>query len=512
MAESPVNVTLLATGVPIAGDSVTISGTSAIVQQVKLMGGAAGDTTPIPAVSTQPASGQFGLGVWVGNPGGGSVGISGSVQVSGTVQVSDIGPVSISGIAPTTTGGGLSGQFGLPVWVGNPSGAGTTVVSVTGSVLVSGLVSAGIIGTVNVSQVGQTTTQSGLTTGQAVWLAPTQTITVNNVVSITGTSINVVVSGLVSVTGTSLFITGPVQISGITPTTTASGLSGVTAFPVWFTTPISITGTSINVVVSGIVSVTGTSINVVVSGIVSVTGTSLNVVVSGVVSVSAGTLGVVSTVATVLQITNLSTVVTLLGVVGVSQSAGVMSSVLTVLQMTNLSSIITIVNTVAVSQVASGSILIRQSVQTPVMMVGSIALAAVASSSAGPIPFTVFVGTTVGTVTSAWSVPATNFRIYAINIFMTGAGATSPTVGFFQVAYSSAGTTGTITTPTVLGTKPQLAAVGVGAGPVAASFGFIGAQLDTPAGLTQTIMLWFNYPGTTNTAANATFLVLGYLF
>jgi hypothetical protein len=115
-------------------------------------------------------------------------------------------------------------------------------------------------------------------------------------------------------------------------------------------------------------------------------------------------------------------------------------------------------------------------------------------------------------VTSAWTVPATNFRLYAINIFATGAGATSPTVGQLQVAYSSAGTTGTATSPLILATKPQLARVFVGAGPAAASFGFQGAQLDIGGGLTQTIMLWFNYPGTTNTAGTMSIIIMGYLF
>ncbi|MGB8627765.1 MAG: hypothetical protein WCD69_00015, partial [Xanthobacteraceae bacterium] len=143
----------------------------------------------------------------------------------------------------------------------------------------------------------------------------------------------------------------------------------------------------------------------------------------------------------------------------------------------------------------------------------SFAIAAAASSSAGPIPFSIAVATTAMTVaTSAWSIPATNFRLYAANIFVTGAGATAPTIGYFQVAYSSAGTVGTATSPTILSSKPQLVMIPIGAGPAAASFGIVGAQLDIGGGLTQTLMLWFNYAGTTNTSMTGMFNLLGYLF
>jgi hypothetical protein len=138
-------------------------------------------------------------------------------------------------------------------------------------------------------------------------------------------------------------------------------------------------------------------------------------------------------------------------------------------------------------------------------------LAAAASSSV-LTPFTINVGTTAATVTSAWSIPATNFRLYAVNIFVTGAGATTPTAGYFQVAYSSAGTTGTATSPAILSTKPQLVKIPIGFGPAALSVGIVGGQLDIGGGLTQTIMLWFNYPGTTNTSATMMFNLLGYLF
>ena len=51
----------------------------------------------------------------------------------------------------------------------------------------------------------------------------------------------------------------------------------------------------------------------------------------------------------------------------------------------------------------NAGITIRQSAQTPVNIAGTLVLAAAASSSAGPIPFTINVGTTAATVTSAWS-------------------------------------------------------------------------------------------------------------
>ena len=119
-----------------AGQQIAVSGLSVSISGISISAG--------PTTTTQASTGVTGGFVW----------LAGSQTIS----------VQVSGVAPTTTASGLSGVTGLPVWVANPSGTGDPTY----------------------------TSQSSLTTGVGVWLAPTQTVTA--------------------------------AISGVTPTTTASGL------------------------------------------------------------------------------------------------------------------------------------------------------------------------------------------------------------------------------------------------------------------------------------------------
>ena len=134
-------------------------------------------------------------------------GLSVSAVVSGTVNVSGVnftaaGPsVAASGLVIWLAGGQSSTAWPVVITGTVTAGAGTTVVSLTGSAQVSG--------TVTVSGMLMTTT--GVTTGtaQAVWIMNPTTVTV----TLTGT--------------------GTVNISSWTPVTTQASVS-VSGMPVWF--------------------------------------------------------------------------------------------------------------------------------------------------------------------------------------------------------------------------------------------------------------------------------------
>ncbi len=274
------------------GVAVDIVGTTAF-QQVKLVGGEAGVSSPVGATAGAPAAGSTGLIVALKDGASVTAGVSGVVSVSGSVGVSGVVTISptvltvntaatiagasviaqvsgqvtiastavvtlatggtlatvlgtllatIANIAPVTTAVSVS-VSGLPVWL-NP----TQQVAVSGLVGVS--VNALVTGPVSVSNVVPVTTAASVSvTGLPVWLNPTQ---------------QVAVSGLVGVSVNAL-VTGPVSISNVVPVTTAASVS-VTGLPIWW-------NPTAQVVVSGLVghSVTG-SVNIVSQALVSIAG------------------------------------------------------------------------------------------------------------------------------------------------------------------------------------------------------------------------------------------------
>jgi hypothetical protein len=282
--------------------TVTISnGASITIQQgASVSAVVSGTVTALLPGSTTGSSGMSGVLVWLGA----SQTIIVSTQVSGTVSVvaglsvSAVvsGTVSISGALITTAVPSASAT-GLVIWVGGgqsttafpvvitgtvTAGAGTTVVSLTGSALVSGTVTVSNGVTVNVSGILITTT--GVTTGtaQAVWIMNPTTVTV----TIAGTT------------------TGTVSLLSIVPVVTQTSVS-VSGIPIWFAPGalVSISGTgvvsvvpglSVSAVVSGTVTVGGTltTVNSILT-IVTVLGTQIVSVVPG-LSVSAVVSGTVT--------------------------------------------------------------------------------------------------------------------------------------------------------------------------------------------------------------------------
>jgi len=184
----------------------------------------------------------------------------------------------------------------------------TVVPGLSVSAVVSGTVTVG--NTINVTAPGLTvtTTQSALTTGQPIWLAPTQTmgvistiVSVLTVVTILGTQVVTVVPGL----SVSAQVSGTVSISGGGGGigTTFTGQTSNTAQLVWLaqtqtlsvlSTVVTLLGTVNVTIVSNTTNVTGTVSLVTVSSvgtIVTLLGT-INVsgsqVITGTVSISGG--------------------------------------------------------------------------------------------------------------------------------------------------------------------------------------------------------------------------------
>jgi len=256
------------TGLPVwvgnpGGNTTVVSGTVSLVTVssvgtiVTLLGtvlvseAAAISISSIVATTTASGlSGVTGLPVWVANPGGNTtvVSLTGSALVSGTVSLVTVssvgtvvtllgtinvsGPVQISGITPTTTGSGLSGVAGLPVWIA-PGGGATTVVSLTGSALVSG--------TVSISTAVVATTTQTAATGELVWLAATQTLAV---ISTVGTVLGTVAVNVVA--------------GGAAPGTTFTGQTSNTAQLVWLAQTQTLSLISTIVTVLGTLQVSGT--------------------------------------------------------------------------------------------------------------------------------------------------------------------------------------------------------------------------------------------------------------
>jgi hypothetical protein len=219
------------------------------------------------------------LGVWLAQTQTLSL-VSTIVTVLGTLLVSQVpgAAVVVSGVTPTSTMSGFTSTLALPVLV-----------------------------------MGGTTAQAAGATGQLNWLAASQTLlsvgtvaTVNSIltiVTILGTQSVVVTTGTIALSGVQYYETSqsglttgigvwlaPTQtiaISGVTPATTL--LSGTVAFPVWMgNTLVSITGmvTISTITVTATVTATG-SITVSNTGSVAISGV---VSITGIMTVNTGTI------------------------------------------------------------------------------------------------------------------------------------------------------------------------------------------------------------------------------
>lgn len=270
------------------------------VQQVKLLGGAAADTTGIGAGGTivvsvtGPVQVSGAVSISVMPAVSGTVTVNGSVavvpgvsvvaQVSGTVT---IGPTTFTvntavALAGSTTGS--SGMSGVLVWLGASQ---TVLIStqVSGTVTVNGSVAV-VPGVSVVAQVSGTVT-----------IAPT-TLTVNTAGTIAGASVTIQQGASVSAV-----VSGTVSILNVVPVVTAASAS-VTGIPVWLnpTQPVVVNtiaaGFSVNALVTGVVSVSvlpavSISVSAVLGTIITQLGTQVVTVVPG-LSVSAVVSGTVT--------------------------------------------------------------------------------------------------------------------------------------------------------------------------------------------------------------------------
>jgi hypothetical protein len=254
------NVTVLSTAVvtlATGGTIATLLGTQQVTDARALY-------------TTTGISGSTGMLVWIGasqtiivNTAATIAGASVTIQQGASVSLG-----SLATIVGTTTA--TSGVTGPIVWLGVNQTLATvqTVVTLLGTVAVNIVAGGAAPGTT-------ATTQTSLT-AQVVWLAPTQTITVTvastavvtlatggTLATLLGTvAVNIVAGGAApgttATTQTSLTAqvvwlaptqTATVNFSGVQFTTTASGLSGVTGVPVWLANPTTVT---VTVTVTGI--------------------------------------------------------------------------------------------------------------------------------------------------------------------------------------------------------------------------------------------------------------------
>jgi hypothetical protein len=382
----PVQTTATGSGAPVAVDSVG----GADYQQVKLVGGVIGDTTPIGVTSGVPGGTTAGMIVAVVPGVSVSAQVSGTVtaNVSGAVSVSAMPAVNISGITPVTTAASVS-VSGVPVWL-NPTQA-VNVGSIVSTVLVN--VVAGGAGGGSVTTAPPSISQSG----QAVWIVGGQGTTANPVV-VTGT----VAAGA----GTTV-----VSIQGIVPVTTAASVS-VSGLPVWLnpTQQVvvsglvghSITG-SVNIVSTAIVSLaTGGSVTLVgtvgasiiaavsLSGITPV-ATQTSVSISGVpVWFAPGALVAVSGTGVVTLATG-GTLATLLGTVAVNVVAGGAAPGTTATTQTNVTAqVVWLAPTQTVNVTVLSTAVVTLATGGSVTLVGSVgishaAIASVAATSGPPL-------------------------------------------------------------------------------------------------------------------------------
>ena len=244
----------------VLGTIITQLGTQVVtvVPGLSVSAVVSGTVTAVLPGSTTGSSGMSGVLVWLGASQSVliSTQVSGTVSVSGTALVSVVagfsgtalvsGTVSVSGLSVTAAGPSVAAT-GIVVWIAGgqsstavpvvitgtvTAGAGTTVVSLTGSALVSG--------TVTVS--GMLITTTGVTTGtaQAVWIMNPTTVTVTIAGTTTGTVsllsiVPVTTQTSVSVSGIPVWFEDGalVAVSGVVPVTTQASVS-VSGIPVWF--------------------------------------------------------------------------------------------------------------------------------------------------------------------------------------------------------------------------------------------------------------------------------------
>jgi len=489
-----VTVAVVQTSAVGVGVAVDIVGTSAF-QQVKLVGGNAGATTAIQATTDAPAADAVGLVVRQ----------QGANVVSGTVQVANaaggILNVSVSAVDITTTAIPAASSTGIIVAV--KAGASVTAavtgtvaivpgvsivaqasgtVSVSGTIPVTGTINqlntvVTVLSTVNVAIVaggaggGSVTTTQAAQTGQLMWLAPTQTLSVVSTIAtilgtqivsvVPGLSVSAVVSGTVTINGgasvtiqqgasVSAVVSGTVSLLNIVPVTTAASVS-VTGVPVWL----------------------NPTQQIAVSGLVghSITG-SVNIVSTAVVTLATG-----------------GTLATLLGTLPVTGT------------IQNVASISTILGTQIVTLATGGSVAALDVGRTNVLIILTSTSVGISGTT---MPFNLYIGMSAPVAgTTSYVVPAgKTLRILVMNAVVQNSVTTSPAIVRINVLASTA-------LPTWTSTVPVMAQVAVQA--ASATVGFSGAAVqvaDIPAGATVGLAFTIGTSGASIVAAQA----IGYLF
>lgn len=428
--------------------------------------------------------------------------VSASAQVSGTITVANPDPI-------VTTQTNVSG---IAVWL-----APTQTLSIS----------------VGASTAVATTTQAAVT-GAIVWLAPTQTVqaTVNTAPTIAGASVTIQQGASVSAV-----VSGTITVSNLPGSTTgSSGMSGVL---VWL-------GASQTVIVNTAPTVAGASVTIQ-------QGASVSAVVSGTVSVSnlpgsttgsSGMSGILVWFGANQTIATISTITTILGtqMVSIAQtsvSVAVVPTVSTIIAvsgitaMSNLSTVVTVLGTVLVSQAQLLFTTLQPSasmtgpgiwvintasatVSVSVTVSGTISVLDAQKTSiviivttTGPVAFATTVlmsvyqsmSQTIAGATS-WVIPAgKTFRIAGINMQVQNSITTTPVQVKAYVLVSSA-------TPTYTSTVPIVAGIYANApnatAPAAVN---LPEQADVSAGITLAVAV------SANTSANVgEIMVFGYLY
>jgi hypothetical protein len=301
---------------------VTILGTQAVSQTTVVSIGAIAASmtigTIVTVLGTQVVSVVPGLSV--------QAVVSGTVSVSGLSVTAGVPAAGATGIVMWIAGGQSSTAFPVVITGTVTAGAGTTVVSLTGSALVSG--------TVSVLNIAPVTTQASVSvTGLPVWMNPTQGVTILGTQLVSVVAGTTVVSGTVSV-NTLVTILSTVNVAivagaggGGSVTTTAPGITA-TGQVMWVaggqsTTVSPVFVSQINPPAGGGGSVTVAPPNISATGqIMWIVGgqstTAFPVVVTGTVTAGAGTT-VVSLTGSAL----VSGTVSLLSIVPVTTQASV---------------------------------------------------------------------------------------------------------------------------------------------------------------------------------------------
>ena len=265
------------------------------VSQINPPNAGGGATTTMPPSITE--AGQI---VWIA---GGQSSTAYPVVITGTVAgIADV-VVTTTGSIPTATATGIQvwvvgGQntTGVPLMVSMSSApmvtsqlattgravwlAPTQTMSVVSTVAtVLGTVNVAVANSVSLSSIVPVTTAASVSvSGLPVWLNPTQQVAVSGLVghSITG-SVNVV-------SNVTVLLQSAVSISSIVPVTTAASVS-VSGLPVWL-------NPTQGVVVGNFASMTTVSGTVSVNNVLSVTGALVSILSTGTVNVATGTVNV----------------------------------------------------------------------------------------------------------------------------------------------------------------------------------------------------------------------------